>query len=231
MSNLKQDWKTIPIVVNNRNRYSSVIQLYWDLVLRGYNNIHILDNDSKYPGCKTLYRILEEKGVKVHYIEANSGSLALWNTGYINQFYNEPYIVYTDSDITLGRDCPNNFIERLVEVSKKYNYHKVGLALRIDNLPDTTYGNIAREHESKFWINELEKDLYKSDIDTTFAIIDPQKPFTYEAIRVAGDLTANHLPWYNQDPLSEEEKYVIKHNESKFSTQKQILLTYGQSPE
>lgn len=209
----------IPIILNNFNRLTTTKKLADDLSKLGYTNIHILDNNSTYEpllqwydGCKYTIKRLE----------TNQGQLAIYNSGYINDF--KGWVVYSDSDIELNSDCPPGFIEKMIQMAEKYNMTKAGLALKIDDLPDTDYGNYARFHEQKYWTQEIEKDVYKAHVDTTFSIVQVGQCFTYEAIRLAGNLTAKHVPWYlDYDNLSEEEKFIMEHSDSEFSTTKRFV--------
>ncbi len=51
----KLPYKDIPIVINNYNRLEYVEKLIKSLQSRGYNNIHILDNDSTSMPADTVY--------------------------------------------------------------------------------------------------------------------------------------------------------------------------------
>ena len=62
------DPKAIPIIINNRNRYTFLLQLIEALELRGYTNIHILDNDSDYPPLLEYYARTKHS---VHFLNAN----------------------------------------------------------------------------------------------------------------------------------------------------------------
>lgn len=204
--------KDIPIVINNFNRLSTTKKLTEDLYALGYQNIHILDNLSTYKPLLEWYEFIQEfSNVHVEMLEDNMEQLAIYNSGYINKFEGKPWIAYTDSDIELNPSTPGEFIAILIEKAEKYGYNKVGLALRRDDLPDNDYANHYRWWEERYWKNELEKDVYDAHIDTTFCIIRHGQPFDYKAIRVAGNLTAKHVPWYtNFDDLSEEERYYLE---------------------
>jgi hypothetical protein len=76
------------------------------------------------------------------------------------------------------------------------------------------------EWKAQFWLDPLPLDSsYKASIDTTFAVYSKKffKPVTFFAgIRVAGDFTCRHLPWYCDTGLAPgEEAYYRK--TSKFS--------------
>lgn len=200
---------SIPIVINNFNRLTTTRNLVGDLKRLGYTNIHILDNNSSYHPLRTWYEELE--GCTVKYLSENLLWLAVYNSGYINEFIKEPWIVYTDSDIELNPNTPDNFVEILIEKAEKYGRSKAGLALRIDDLPDNPYANHYREWEQRYWKQELEKEVYDAHIDTTFCIIKPGIAFDYSAVRVAGNLTARHVPWYTDfNNLNAEEKNYLE---------------------
>lgn len=206
----------IPIVINNFNRYTLTKRLAETLFDLGYRNIHILDNNSSYPRLLEWYESYECKSkFIIKRLTENLQALSLWNSDYINIFYpQEQWMAYTDSDLVLNPKTPRNFIYVLIMLAEKYGVRKAGLALERDDLPDNLYGNHYREWEHRYWTKEaeIEKGIYKAAIDTTFAVIKPGMPFDYEAIRVAGDFTARHEPWYI-DPynLDEEETYYLDH--------------------
>jgi hypothetical protein len=205
----------------------------------GYTNIYILDNNSTYPPLLQWYKEMDECHINgrpiitVVRIGSNSGQLALWNTGYIDNFKYEPYIVYTDSDIEINGNSKSGFIEEMCQISAKNKGIKVGLALNIFDLPSTELGSRVRQHEIQFWNNKVDENsivgniLYQSDVDTTFAVIDPKEPFTYRAIRVSGNFTAKHIPWYTDwANMTEEEQYVLDHLNSHHSTYKGYYLQW-----
>lgn len=200
----------IPIIINNFNRLTTTKKLADDLHNLGYRNIHILDNNSTYIPLLDWYK---ECSYTVKRLENNMEFLSVYDSGYINNWLNkEPWIVYTDSDIELNPKTPPDFIETLIRLTEKYNKTKGGLALRADDLPNNDYANHYRTWEiDHFWTKELEKDVYDACVDTTFCIIKPGLPFDYQAIRVAGNMTARHVPWYTDfDNLDEEEKYYLE---------------------
>jgi hypothetical protein len=88
------------------------------------------------------------------------------------------------------------------------------------------YAEHYREWEHRYWVNQLEPDIYDAAIDTTFCIIKPGHVFDYQAIRIAGDLTARHVPWYTDfSNMDEEEKYYLAHS-SQGSSYKRFYEAY-----
>lgn len=208
-----------PIIINNFNRLTTTKKLVEDLKSRGYTNIHILDNNSTYPPLLNWY---DTNPCIIKRLDTNVGNLAIYNSDYINEF--KGWVAYTDSDIELTDKVPPFFLQSMMNVADKYGRNKVGLSLMIEDLPDTHYGNIARQWEQKYWDNPLEKDVYEAHVDTTFCIIKQGLPFTYEALRLGGDYTVRHIPWYlDYQNLSEEEKYVMQHSSGTYSTTKRYV--------
>ena len=207
-----KDYKQIPIIINNRNRYSFLLQLLKKLEEDGYSNIHILDNKSTYPLLLEYYKITPHK---VYFLEKNYGFKALELSGLITKF-NKNYFVYTDPDVVPIKECPSNYLELFYKTLQKYpTVQKVGFSLKIDDLPDHfDKKNDVIEWESSLYGSKLNDILYLAPIDTTFALHRPLARIStqgrYKNIRTGFPYEALHLPWYNDSKnLSEEEKYYI----------------------
>lgn len=209
----------IPVIINNFNRLTTTKKLADDLFKLGYTDVHIIDNNSTYPPLLDWY---SQCPYRVERLNSNLGQLAVYNSDYINKFTG--WLAYSDSDIELNPNTPQGFVEKMIQMAEKYNKIKAGLALKIDDIPDTEYGLYAKWLESRYWKQELEPDVYDAHVDTTFSVIQVGPGFTYEAIRLAGDMTAKHVPWYlDYENLSEEELYIIEHSNSEFSTTKRFI--------
>ncbi|MBQ8224411.1 MAG: hypothetical protein IJZ86_03535 [Bacteroides sp.] len=76
----------------------------------------------------------------------------------------------------LDEACPDDVVDRLLHLLKdKYKYAaKIGLSLRIDDLPDC-YAQKSKviEWESRFYKEENEDSLFRAPVDTTFALYRP----------------------------------------------------------
>lgn len=208
------DGKEIPIIINNFNRLSTLLQLTEALTSRGYTNIYILDNASTYPPLLEYY---ENCPFQVLRLEENLGFKALWKSPYRKRFC-EDYYIYTDSDVVPSADCPADFIDHFLHVLKRHPLaRKVGFSLRIDNLPDH-YAHKAKviKLESAYYLRPTQEGLYRAPIDTTFALYRPRvglsRSRSVEAYRTAYPYQAEHLPWYSDSArLSEEERYYLQH--------------------
>jgi len=215
----------IPIIINNFNRLSSTTKLCQDFERRGYSKLHIIDNGSTYSPLLDWYDSLSLPVERT----SNHGSLALWNSGYINKFQKGQWIAYTDSDLELNPNMTEDWADRFIGLADKWGYNKIGVALQIEGLDiKTDYGRNAVEWEKKFWEKELEPTVYDAQIDTTLSLFRVGTPFDYKALRVAGPFTAKHIPWeVDWENLSEEEQYFLTHS-SPWSTYKREYVKYWQ---
>ena len=207
------DPKSIPIIINNFNRYKYLLQLIGWLNKSGYKNIHILDNKSTYGPLLDFY---EQTDIPVYYLDDNKGHLALWKDKVFLKFRND-YFVYTDADLVPIDECPSDFILHFRAILDKYrSIEKVGFGLKIDDLPEH-YGKRGEVllWEKKFWEKEVEADVYDAAVDTTFALYRPYtNGFRYvpPAFRTGGKYVVRHLPWYeNTSSPDEEERFYASH--------------------
>lgn len=214
--------KNIPIVILNKDRLVPLQELVISLQVRGYNNIIIIDNQTTYQPTLDWYK---SSGLNVFY---NNIDATLYDTG---TFYrlafelNHPifseivkdYYVFTDSDVVPQESAPDNFIECMINVCKETQLHKVGLALQIDDLPDTSFSQHIKAVEANYWCNKFHHELYEiwhAGVDTTFAVYAPNsKPLlNCYVLRMAGDFTAKHMPWYYDiNNMPADEYYYLEH--------------------
>lgn len=198
--------------------------------LRKYTrNIHIIDNKSDYPPLLQYYD--NEYEFFLDRQQANYG-----HTVWMNQmFWQFPRIfAITDPDLEFNVNLPNNFLEILNQLTHKYKKGKVGFALDISDAElfyqdkNYTLGASIEEWEKRFWIKKIdnsEYELYDAGIDTTFCVVNKEFKETGNAIRVAGDFTCKHIPWYQgwQKQLGEEEWNYYKMNNISSGTIKMMM--------
>lgn len=210
-NNITIDQNSIPIIINNFNRLDCLKILLNRLEELGLKNIIILDNDSTYPPLLDFY---SETSHRVVYLRKNLGYMALWKSDFFKEVENT-YYVYTDPDVVPVEDCPQNFLAHLQGLLKKYpKYEKIGLGLKIDDLPDF-YANKEKviAWESGFWKKELEPGVFDAHVDTTLALYRPFAQGNAEecpAMRTGGIYMARHLPWYadTKNPSEEDVYYT-----------------------
>lgn len=208
----------IPIVIINRDRLTTTERLVDQLKVLGYENITILDAGSTYEPLLEWYKntphIKKLYGASTH--------KSLWNGGFINLFQDYPWIAVTDSDIELNMDTPKGFIENMIMVAKDYRIDKVGLAIAYKDITNPVYKEIITPIESRYWKQQLvHKDLevYNAPVDTSFCVIRTDRPFQYNAVRIAGDYICKHTPWYiDWADMGEEEFYYMQHADPNIAT-------------
>lgn len=205
----------IPIFINSRDRLETLKSLVEWLEKAGQQRIYILDNDSTYPPLLEFYRRLDESEstVQVLRLKKNLGHTALWDSKVLEILHVDTPYVYTDSDVVPSEECPLDVLGDLMQVLRKYPFlKKVGLALKTD---DITYFDAekTREAEKRFYLHEIEPELYFGAVDTTFALYRNYRHYNlYVSARTTGKRTARHLPWYyDYENLPEDERYYMEH--------------------
>lgn len=218
--------KEIPIVILNRDRLVATKQLVESLQKRNYNNITIIDNKSTYQPLLDWYTDCD---VAVFYNgteDTCNGSFYHLAYKYEIKYFsdmieNGPY-VYTDSDTIPIDDAPDNFIEDMVDLVNKYSKQKIGMGIKIDDLPDHFYNkNKVIEVEDIMWgkrgtIDGEKMPVYVAATDTTFAVYRkgqfPLQGNHDTGLRTGYPYLVKHLPWYyDYNNLPEDEKYYILH--------------------
>lgn len=207
-----QDYRDIPIIINNRNRLSYLQSLVLSLENKGYRNIIILDNDSTYPPLLSYY---EQCPHRVCFLKKNLGYKALMKCDLYNEIKRD-YFVYTDPDVVPIEECPNDFLNYFWTIMKRnVRIHKVGFSLKIDDLPEHY---LKKQQviawETNFYQDEIEPNIFRATIDTTFALHRPWSKVSAlnnatNQYRVGFPFQLRHLPWYEDDlnPTKEEVYY------------------------
>jgi len=226
-------YRSVPIIINSRDRLSCLAELLAWLRIAGYTNLAILDNHSSYP---PLLEYLSQLGdeIVVFRSSRNLGPRALWSSGLIGLFSEVPF-VYTDPDVVPAEDCPHDAVAALSALLDTHGTAtKAGLGIRIDDIPDTYEQKLAvQSWESQFWQRPLPGNCYDAPIDTTFALYRPGSWHQLEAVRAGPPYLARHLPWYadSSRPTSED-RYYAEHAISDMSSWsgRAISDVYGIDP-
>ena len=198
----------IPIIVISFNNGRYVNHMVEQLRrFAALTDIRILDNCSTDP--ETL-AYLESAPVTVLRNTTNVGPwISPTNNAELYASLPDMFVL-TDPDLELNPALPPTFIQSMIDVARRHNASKVGFALDISTPelflqgPYVGAGTIA-DHESQFWrhpIPDEPLELYRAPVDTTFCVIN--KRFVDHGsrhIRIAGNFTAKHLPWYTTNPL------------------------------
>lgn len=219
---------SIPTVIISWNQLSFVKNMVEKL--KKYKNpIIILDNNSTFKPLFEYYKeIKEELGIKItiKLLKENYGSNV-----YLKLKHRLPKVfMLSDPDIDINEKMPENFAEILYKLSNKYRVYKVGLALKLKDKEKfvrcAKKGNPLYEYQLQYWKEKIpnkEYELYRAAVDTTFCLINSKYKVKginpiMPAIRIAGNFTARHLPWYKnllKDMIPSDELYMyFKNNES-----------------
>jgi FkbM family methyltransferase len=225
----------VPIIVVCYNNYiyvENTLKQIKKLNPTYYSNTIIMDNCST---CKDTIAFLNHVDVQVIRRESNEGPEIDRNKN--SDVYNllPSKFILTDPDLELNPNLPSNFIDVMVELSDKYKTEKIGFALDISDFgkmfqSDQYFSkkNIY-DWEMIFWKNKIIDDkyeLYKSNIDTTFCLYN-KLGNVENHIRIAGDFTAKHLPWYTHSKYFSFYKLLSMYNQqTHISTIKKIFLSY-----
>ena len=233
----------IPILIicyNNHLYVNNTIQQLKKINSDLLKNIIIINNNST--NVETL-QYLDKVDVKIIHNERNNGP---WIAPHCNShIYNTMpnQFILTDPDLEFNKDLPLNFIDTLIELSNRYNCEKIGMALDIsepDKLFNISVGdNIPLiDHELLFWKDKIPNDtyeLYNASIDTTFCLVKKDGIYNYK-IRIAGNYTAKHLPWYYENSVIniydiyrtyiETDNYTSSNGTAKISTISGFIIPY-----
>lgn len=177
---------------------------------------------------------LEECDLEVIYNNSDSPpQIDMYNNRHLYDRLPDVFCL-TDPDLELNSKMPENFIEQLYQISLEYDSKRVGLALALDDYDTAMFHDVyhhgctIHQWESGFWDKPLSHPtltLYSADIDTTLALHNKQK--SGASIRVAGDFTARHLPWYIHDPIvNPYDRLCIYQGARKISTISNIIIPY-----
>jgi glycosyltransferase involved in cell wall biosynthesis len=209
----------IPIIINNRNRLTYLKRLISSLEKLNYKNIFIIDNASSFPDLLSYYK---QTPYTVFRLDKNVGYCALWDTDIFKKF-SEDYYVYTDSDMELDENCPDDFMAVLKYLLEKYQHiGKVGLSIITKDLPDHFHlKHEVLKVETQYEQNRIEKIGFVATVDTTFALYRPGSfgnSFMLSALRTRYPYSIKHLPWYEHTSnLDEEQRFYYDHaNESSY---------------
>ena len=202
----------IPVFIICFERVNDLSKLVTKLESIGLNKIIFIDNDSTFPPLLDYYK---NSPYQVLRLKRNIGHTSPWSLSIIRTLIPYGYYIVTDPDVIPTNSClANNPIEKMLSIHKKYKgYQKVGLGLKIDDLPQHyPLRQDVINWESQFWKTQLSNNIYEAGVDTTFALYKPNT-YTYmlhPSIRTGEPLTARHMPWYTNPSNSTAEDVYYK---------------------
>lgn len=192
----------IPIVVIAYNNLFFV-RNFIDQLKKYENPIILFDNKSTYGPLLQYYKeIKAELGSKIdiRLLDTNEGC----GVATVYEHTLPSVYIMSDPDLQLNPRMPKNFSDILLALSNKHEAYKVGLALDISepekmlSCKNYDHNMSIFEWERRFWkkrIIDNDYELYDAPTDTTFCLIN-RVYHESKQIRIAGDFTAKHLPWY-----------------------------------
>ncbi len=220
---LEQCQERIPVFIVSYNNAKYVLNTVRQLVSYGIKPIIIDNASTDENSLKILHAIEASQEAQVLFSDVNFGHLV----GFLNPIYKvmPELFAYTDPDLQFHPNLPENFLEVLAELTQRYRVYKAGFALALleEEMIDMTIEKFrgvpqiypfemsVREWESQYWRMRLEHpslEVYQARHDTTFAVYRKSNLIDfYDGVRVAGDFSAIHLPWYPAlDIMSDEER-------------------------
>ncbi len=164
--------------------------------------------------------------VKVHSFPFGMGPRDLWVTGELAKLGNYGFFL-SDGDIDYS-EVAADATQKMIELSERYPWiPKVGLALRINDLPDDFEGNRLREWGIIDWKVPWSKEVFLTGLDTTIAYY-PRRDETFyyrPGLRIAGKYQANHYPWYERSENNDDEaKFYARLASAKISSAQAGLM-------
>ncbi len=211
----------IPIIIpcfNNHIYVANTIRQLEQINPQLVKLIIILNNSSTDPG--TMEYLKNLKQIKIINNPNNGPWISPTKNPHIYAILPDKFIL-TDPDLEFNPNLPKDFIAQLSKLSDKYQVSRIGFAIKIDDFDkmyqyqDYLFGlNIYQWEEQNYYpetkiTDNSEYELYRTGIDTTFCLINKKYVEKNSCIRVGGNFTCRHLPFYIQDDLLNiYEKYL-----------------------
>lgn len=215
----------IPVLLISYNNGVYTQHMVEQLSVFGIKPI-IIDNHSTDLKTRTILKALQQSNLaQVAFSNKNFGHMV----GFLEPIYQTlpEVFAYSDPDLKLNPNLPKDFIDQLAQLTRTYQVFKAGLALELpdnEELIDVAYpikstkpfrysrAFSIREYEGRYWRKPLQHDkltVFCAPLDTTFAVYRKSnfEGNFYDAVRVAGDFSTLHLPWFPKlDILNQEDK-------------------------
>jgi FkbM family methyltransferase len=197
--------KNMPVVIIGYNLLTYIKQMVSQLEKYTFDII-IVDNNSSFEPLLDYYS--NDFKYTLLRQNINHGHTVVYQD-FVQNLVGDVYLI-TDPDLKFNSNLPDNFIDVLLEISNYFKAERVGFALLIDSDQIRTdlfsLGYSVKKWEIQFWQKKLHYpinpslELYDAYVDTTFCLINkkfiPGSHIGVYSIRVAGDYSCLHLPWF-----------------------------------
>ena len=193
-----------PAIIISFNNHDFVDNTINQLVAYNFKNIIVIDNASNWSESQEYLLRLPHQVIRN---QENFGHLCWARPEIFNRLPDKFFV--TDPDLQFNKHLPMDFVEVMAEMSDRFKSRKIGFALDIADADqmfeydDYHLGKSIWEWEQQFWtkpVPEESLDAFFADVDTTFHLYN-KDGLVCNNIRLAGDYTAKHLPWYKKNTL------------------------------
>ncbi len=183
----------------------------------------ILDMGSTW---KPFIEYRDSLDAQVFHFPYGMGPRDLWVSGELSRI-GEGGFFLADGDIDYS-EVPLDAAAKMISMSNRYPWFpKVGLALKISDLPLDYEGRRIREWAMGDWAVKWDKETFLTGLDTTIAYY-PRRETTFHyrpGLRIAGKYQANHYPWYEREETYDEEaKFYVSIASAKISSAQAALM-------
>jgi len=232
----------IPIIIPVFNLVTYAKFMVDQLERYGLNNFIICDNNST---DQPMIEYLDElsKTHRVVRFEENLGPRVFAERPEFLASMPD-YFIVTDPDLIFNDTLPKSFLSKMKRILDMYDVSKVGFAIDIEDTKELFFDAIqVQRWEGSYWKSPVnvytEKDqLYAAPIDTTFCMFRKDRVIREltnirqgitgtSALRIAGRFTCQHMGWWKNQPVSQEELDYYHNRQEWASTYKEkVKLGY-----
>lgn len=211
----------LPFFIPTRDRLTCLQQLLVRLRDLGQppDLTWIVDMDSTFdPMNEFLHEIEDRDGYRVMRLGNNWGARGLFQRGIIKKFVGKGPFFLSDPDVVPEDDVRKDLLGHMQRCLDRYPaYHKIGMSLRIDDLPDH-YPEKQRviDWESRFSVKPVNHHLFEAGVATTFTIVRSIAHTNHlgdvgQSARLR-DGMAKHTAWYlDPNNLPPDEAHYYRH--------------------
>ena len=225
----------IPIIIPTFNQVTYAKHMVDQLTELGIDNFVISDNNSTYPPMLEWLDEVSKKSRVIH-LGYNLGPRVYSEILEVLAMMPDWFIV-TDPDLIFNKNLPSTFIDDMIEACSYYQFPKIGFAMDIFNEEASSKffnKELVHHWESRYWMNQIGsmKDgspIYSAAIDTTFAlhntgilndeVMKAGGTAMVRSARIAGNYTCEHMGWWQNQPMTEDEFEYYKSVQTWASTE------------
>ena len=211
---------SLPVIIICFNNHEFVANTVAQLRALGIVDIIVIDNASTWDETRAYLDTLQALGCKLIRNDQNLGHLC-WARPEVFNSLPDKFCV-TDPDLQFNQNLPPDFLDVMARLADRYMASKVGFALDLSDAdqmfqyPDYHLGQSIVDWEGQFWRQRIpgeDLEVYLAEVDTTFHVFN-KHGLARRQLRVAGDYTAKHLPWYRTNSLIPPQRMTLMYREA-----------------